>query len=102
MKLQHYTNNAYDSIVLVNSNDEIIGAWANVEKAVEDFYATEGGDPSDWEANYDDWRPECGIDELVATIAADGTMVAVDASLMAKRMEFWGVAKDVQGAGGEA
>lgn len=91
MTLNYYTNNAYDSITLLNAKGEIVGAWANHPTAVKDFFATEGGDPSNWDANEDDWRPVDGNDILVATINADGKLTTDDDKTLAARRDFWNI-----------
>lgn len=77
MRLEHYRNNAYDSVLLIE-DECVVGAWPSDLSAVSDFYAAEGGDLLDWHTNDDEWRPCAGIDELVATIDQDGKLTLVD------------------------
>jgi len=92
MKLQHYTNNAYDSLVLRSDAGDIVGAWSNADQSViAEYYGTVGGDPSLWESNQDDWRPQSGMDRLVSTINTDGSIETDDVNLSRARMAFWGI-----------
>ena len=68
MILKHYSNNGYDSVVLENNDGVVVGAWSNTPDAIHNFYdaALRETPLSEWEENYDEWRPQEGIDVLVA------------------------------------
>lgn len=89
-ELRHYTNNGYDTIVAL-SGSEVVGAWVGDGEAVRQFYATVGGDVSDWHENSDDWRPSDEHDKLVATIGTDGALASENESLLSQRKNFWGI-----------
>jgi hypothetical protein len=73
------TNNAYDSILLVNHRDEVIGAWQAEPKTITAYLRT-GSDAAHWEAN---WPGETRISEYGEECGRNG--VILDNS----RREFW-------------
>ena len=90
MKLELWTNNAYDTVLLRDNADNIIGAWAGDHRAVQDYYhavaVRETG--SDWSPNWVDWNPIDGIDTLVAWIDQHGKQHIPDQQLYNSRAFF--------------
>ena len=67
MKLQHYTNNAYDTITLINEQGEIVGVYQDPEAVTNFIRIVVDGEPAYfWDANGSDWRPQEGVDALLA------------------------------------
>lgn len=89
------TNNAYDTILLVDGNDRVLSAWVVTPLVAMDYvWAEDGADA--WISGY--WSPEFGIrdgepvSEELHTIAAYGEECGRDGRIDdPARREFWAV-----------
>lgn len=75
------TNNAYDSILLVNDDDEVIGAWQAEPKTIND-YLKNGSEAANWSPTFPD---EKRISDYGIEIGRNGVI------LDDFRREFWGM-----------
>jgi hypothetical protein len=95
------TNNAYDTILLVDDNDRVVSRWQADEQTVAD-YVQSGADADNWESG--EWPQgfaphEADSDEdaeKLRTIAEYGTEYGRNGEIDSKeRIEFWHLAKFV-------
>ena len=82
------TNNAYDSILLVDTEDRVLSAWQATKNTVADYLDT-GADAVAWESDvWDGFPVSAGTPR---TIGAFGEECGRDGQIMDdSRREFWG------------
>lgn len=86
------SNNAYDSILLVDENDHVVSAWAADRDTVRNFLK-DGGRPDEWQIGefYNFPRPD-EIEEEPRRIADYGSEVGRNGVIAnEERREFWGL-----------
>ena len=94
MKTVMTSNNAYDSILLVDSNDVVLSAWTADKQLVHDYSHIPAGDweIGQWPMGFD---PEQQDDEALAaelrTIGAYGDEIGRNGAMSDSRREFWGL-----------
>lgn len=86
------TNNGYDTILLVDSNDHVLSAWMATPETVESYVST-GEQGNEWEpgqfAGFTDPSGEDNEDEL-RTVAAYGTECGRNGLISDERRKaFW-------------
>lgn len=85
------TNNGYDSVLLVDDKDTVVGAWSPATKSNVLDYLRDGDAAGDWDAN----GPDCtSIEDYGTEYGRNG--VIDDES----RAEFWGVPTGVVAGSG--
>ena len=78
------TNNAYDAILLVDSNDVVKSAWT-ADSGVIANYLADGANAANWdEGSFTGFADEC------ATIADYGTECGRNGVISPERLAFWG------------
>ncbi len=91
------TNNAYDTILLIDENEQVVSRWDADKRTVAD-YINSGANAADWNANEwpngfapEDQDTEEAEAEL-RTIAAYGEEYGRNGQIQsAERREFWGL-----------
>lgn len=79
MQTVFVTNNAYDSVLLVDADDSVVGAWT-ADRAVVASYLNSGSGADEWSPNYPD---ETAISDYGLEVGRNGHI-----SDKARR-EFW-------------
>ena len=90
------SNNAYDSILLVDGSDRVLSAWTADSQLVHDYAHIPAEDWKEcgqwWPEGFDpDSADNSEIADKLRTIAAYGDEVGRDGGMSDQRREFWGL-----------
>ena len=87
------SNNAYDSILLVDSNDVVLSAWTADRQLVHDYnhIPSEDWEINQWPMGFDPEQQDDDLAGQLRTIAAYGDEIGRDGVMSDSRREFWGI-----------
>lgn len=94
MKINLYTNNAYDTVAFVNDDNRIVSHWDAAAKSTTETTALDDALNADDLSDWDDQGHDIDADEfadgndLILTIYDDGSWHVADRDLLAARLRW--------------